>query len=63
MFRRSGAKYIVSKDSGKAGGFEDKLEAAEAVGAKLILIDRNPETGEDLDQVLAELKEKFGAKS
>jgi hypothetical protein len=23
------------------------------------LIDRNPETGEDLEQVLAELKEKF----
>ena len=61
MFRRSGAKYIVSKDSGKAGGFEDKLEAAAEVGARLILIDRNPETGENLEQVLAELKEKFGA--
>ena len=59
MFRRAGAKFIVSKDSGKAGGFEDKLEAAAEVGAKLILIDRNPETGEDLEQVLAELKEKF----
>ena len=59
MFRRAGAKFIVSKDSGKAGGFEDKLEAAAEVGAKLILIDRNPETGEDLEQVLEELKEKF----
>ena len=59
MFRRAGAKFIVSKDSGKAGGFEDKLEAAAEVGAKLILIDRNPETGEDLEQVLAELKERF----
>ena len=56
---RAGAKFIVSKDSGKAGGFEDKLEAAAEVGAKLILIDRNPETGEDLEQVLAELKERF----
>lgn len=60
MFRQSGARYIVSKDSGKAGGFEDKLEAAAEVGARLILIDRNPETGEDLEQVLAELKERFG---
>ena len=62
MFRRCGAKYIVSKDSGKAGGFEDKLEAAAEVGAQLILIDRNPETGENLEQVLAELKERFGTR-
>ena len=59
MFRRSGAKYVVTKDSGKAGGFQDKLEAAAEVGARLILIDRNPETGEDLQQVLDELKERF----
>ncbi|HAT97793.1 MAG TPA: hypothetical protein DCS50_01615, partial [Acidaminococcaceae bacterium] len=60
MFRRCGAKYIVSKDSGTAGGFADKLEAAAEVGARLILIDRNPETGEDLEQVLAELNATFG---
>jgi len=59
MFRRSGAKYIVSKDSGTAGGFADKAEAAAEVGAQLILIDRNPETGEDLEQILAELKDTF----
>ena len=63
MFHRSGAKYIVSKDSGKASGFEDKLEAAAEVGAKLILIDRNPETGEDLAHVLEELKEQFSQKN
>lgn len=60
MFRQFGAKYIVSKDSGRAGGFADKREAAEEVGAQLILIGRSPETGEDLEQVLAELEERFG---
>ncbi|XOQ52707.1 MAG: Precorrin-6A reductase [Succiniclasticum sp.] len=60
MFRQCGARYIVSKDTGKAGGFEDKVSAAAEVGAKLVLIDRIPETGEDLDQVLADLQQRFG---
>lgn len=60
MFRQCGARYIVSKDTGKAGGFEDKVAAAAEVGAKLILIDRVPEAGEDLDHVLADLRKRFG---
>ena len=59
MFRQFGAQYVVSKDSGRTGGFEDKRAAAEEVGARLILIDRFPETGEDLEQVLEELRERF----
>ena len=61
MFKQCGAKYVVSKDSGQAGGFEDKLAAAAEVGAQLILIDRQPETGEDLAQVLQDLRRQFGA--
>jgi precorrin-6x reductase len=60
MFHQCGARYVVSKDSGKAGGFEDKLAAAAEVGAKLVLIDRIPETGDDLERVLEILRQHFG---
>lgn len=42
MLRQTGADYLVTKESGKAGGFEAKLTAAEETGAKVIII-RRPE--------------------
>lgn len=40
MLRQTGAEYLVTKESGKAGGFEEKLTAAEETGAKVIIIGR-----------------------
>ncbi len=47
------AKYMVTKDSGEAGGFLQKLEAAEQVGCKVIVIARPViEKGYRLDEIL-----------
>lgn len=40
MIRKIDAKYMVSKDTGKSGGFDEKLQAAELTGATLLTIGR-----------------------
>lgn len=49
--------WLVTKDGGKAGGFEEKLAAAQSTGAQLILIGRPPEQGETMDDILRGIKE------
>lgn len=41
MFRQTGARYVVTKNSGRTGGFQEKLEAARQTGAKVIVIERS----------------------
>ena len=56
QMRMIGAKYMVTKASGKAGGFEEKLRAAAAAGAVPVIIGRPPQTeGLSMDEALAEL--------
>ena len=43
MLRQIGASYLVTKESGRAGGFPEKLLAAQEAGARLVLIGRPPE--------------------
>ena len=43
MLKSVGAKYLVTKDSGTAGGFEEKVTAARATGATLVVIGRPPQ--------------------
>ena len=43
LLRQISASYLVTKDSGLEGGFEEKIEAAKAAGTKVILIGRPPE--------------------
>ena len=58
MFKAVNAKYIVTKDSGSAGGFEEKKNAALAAGATLIVIKREPEhEGVDFAAILAKIDE------
>ena len=40
MFRQTGAHYVVTKNSGHTGGFQEKLEAARQTGATVIVIER-----------------------
>lgn len=57
MFRHAKAKYVVTKDSGRVGGFSEKKKAAAEAGAELIVIKRTPEQGgNDYERVLAEIK-------
>ena len=43
MMRKYNSIYLVTKDSGSIGGFEEKAQAAAKAGAKLIVIARNGE--------------------
>ncbi|WP_432649933.1 precorrin-6A reductase [Huintestinicola sp.] len=55
-----GCGYVITKESGSAGGFEEKRQAAAAVGAKLIIIKRPVEKGMSLlqaEKLLSELSE------
>lgn len=43
MLKSVDAKYMVTKDSGSAGGFGEKIAAAREAGAKLVVIGRPPQ--------------------
>ena len=53
MLRQTGAEFLVSKDSGKEGGFAEKAEAARRAGAGMLVI-RRPmdETGLSLAELM-----------
>lgn len=55
MFRQYKARFVVTKDSGKPGGFAEKQEAARMAGARLIVVGRPPETGDSLQSVKVRL--------
>jgi precorrin-6x reductase len=59
MMRQIGCTYLVTKDSGKAGGFTEKVEAARQVGAKLLVISRpTQEEGVTMEELLAEFQKE-----
>lgn len=61
MLKQTGARYLVTKDSGKAGGFDEKLLAAEDLGVRPVIIGRKPEKdGESRAQVLSRLEALCG---
>ncbi len=43
MLKQAGCSYLVTKDSGKEGGYEEKCEAAIRAGVKLIIVKRPEE--------------------
>lgn len=58
MFKKFDTKYVVTKESGKAGGFEEKEQAAKEAGAKLVVIKRllDDEKGTELTLVIEKVK-------
>ena len=56
------AKYIVTKDSGTAGGYEDKVRAAMRAGAIVVLIERPKEEGYSYEEVITILEDRLGLK-
>lgn len=50
LLKYTDAAYFVTKESGKAGGFEEKLEAAREAGAVPVVIRRPGEAGESLER-------------
>lgn len=51
LLHQTEARYFVTKESGKAGGFEEKLKAAGKAGAVLVAVVRPVEEGESMEAV------------
>lgn len=63
MLEQYHIRYLVTKDGGRAGGFEEKAAAAREAGTELVVIGRPPEAGQTLEEILSWLtqdgKERF----
>ena len=61
LLRQTGADILVTKDTGAAGGFAEKLSAARAMGAAVLVIARpREESGRTLEEMQAYLAERLG---
>ena len=65
MMKQFNVKYMVTKDTGTVGGFEEKVKAAKETGVKIVLIKRPTEVamGEEafgIEGLKGYLKEKYG---
>lgn len=57
--KKSGAEILVTKESGEAGGFPEKAEAASLCGAELLTLRRPAEIGNPLTQIEHLLETEF----
>lgn len=57
LIHQYGIRYLVTKDGGSPGGFEEKSQAAEAAGVTLIVLRRPGDRGEDHSAILNYCKE------
>ena len=57
--KKAGAEILVTKESGEAGGFPEKAEAASICGAELLTLRRPAETGRSLELVEELLETEF----
>ena len=56
----TGAKFLVTKEAGPAGGFGEKAQAAQDVGAELVVIGRPPQgEGLSLEETISLLEARF----
>lgn len=55
MIRQTGVSWLVTKESGRAGGFEEKLAAAAACGIGAVVIKRSRETGLSVEAARREI--------
>ena len=60
QLRHYKAAFLVTKQSGNAGGFDEKRKAAEICGAELLMIRRPGESGISLEQAKQELLKEVG---
>ncbi|WP_300623854.1 precorrin-6A reductase [uncultured Megasphaera sp.] len=57
MFAQTRASYVVTKDSGQAGGYGEKEEGARRAGAVLIVVKRTAEKGSSLEDATKRLRQ------
>ena len=60
MFKACGADILLTKDTGSAGGFPEKLAAAKALGMQVLVIRRPAESsdGKSLEEWKQALRRK-----
>lgn len=61
MLQQTKAAFLVTKDTGAAGGYPEKERAARALGIRMVVIRRPEETGLDLESLLKRLEELLEA--
>lgn len=60
ILKQINAKYLITKEAGKSGGFVEKLSAAKKLGVKVILIGRpSVESGLSLEDAYKFFKKEF----
>lgn len=59
LLRAFNASYLVTKDSGKAGGTDEKITAALKLGIKPIVIARSEEGTSSFEEFILKIKEKL----
>ena len=60
MLRAVGAKYLVTKDTGSAGGYEAKIRAAMRAGVTAVIIGRPPQrAGRSLEEIARRIEARF----
>jgi precorrin-6Y C5,15-methyltransferase (decarboxylating) len=60
MLRDNNIRYLVTKESGDAGGLQEKLDAAKAEDVQVILIGRPPKvSGKSLQEAIEHIQERF----
>ncbi len=57
LIRQFRIRFLVTKDGGQAGGFQEKADAAAATGIQLVLIRRPEDSGMNYDTVLRQCRE------
>ncbi len=60
LIRQTGARWLVTKDSGPSGGFPEKVSAAEKTGARIVLVARPPDSGLSYPDAVRRLEEALG---
>ncbi len=61
MLKQIDAKYMVTKDSGQPGGFDEKVRAARRAGVKTILVGRpQNDAGRSFSEVIEYLGKTYG---
>ena len=58
--RQIDARYLVTKDSGTVGGYEEKVRAARRAGVTVVLVRKPDDSGHPYDEVVSMLEQRLG---
>ena len=56
LIRQYGIRVLVTKNSGTAGGFAEKIGAAESAGVRVVLIEPPDDSGMSMEELLREVR-------